>query len=289
MENITNNIFDIGESEFNEKVIEASSSGLVIVDFWAPWCEPCKQLTPILEKIINKANGKVSLVKINIDENQTISSQLRVQSIPAVYAFKNGQPVDAFQGVIPEKKIIEFIEKSLGEKINKDNAEFYKSINNLIEVDECSEAASKLEDFIADNPDELKSFGLYIDCLSSLKKFDDAENFYKSLDKDIASNSIVNSSYQRLKIIIKSNDGPSLEQIKKDYETDPNNLKIILILSKKYFSENMIDDAFNLLLQNYDKNKISIKSAILEYFDLLGNDNNKTKEYRKKLSSIFFS
>ena len=108
------NISEINEAEFEEKVLNASSDNLILVDFWAPWCGPCKQLTPLLEKIINKAKGKVKLVKINIDENQQIAAQLKIQSIPAVFAFKDNKPVDAFQGVIPERKIVEFIEKSLG-------------------------------------------------------------------------------------------------------------------------------------------------------------------------------
>ena len=98
------NILEINETDFEEKVLKDSSKSLILVDFWAPWCEPCKQLTPLLEKVVNNSNGKVKLVKINIDENQQIAAQLRIQSIPAVFAFKDGQPVDAFQGVIPEKK-----------------------------------------------------------------------------------------------------------------------------------------------------------------------------------------
>ena len=126
------NILEINEADFEEKVLKDSSSLLILVDFWAPWCGPCKQLTPLLEKVVNNSNGKVKLVKINIDENQQIAAQLRIQSIPAVFAFKDGQPVDAFQGVIPEKKIIEFIEKSLGEKLEEDHTNFYESIKNLI-------------------------------------------------------------------------------------------------------------------------------------------------------------
>ena len=89
------NIIDVTETEFNDQVIEASESKLIIVDFWAPWCGPCKQLTPILEKIISKSGDKITLVKINIDENQQIAAQLRIQSIPTVYAFKDKQIVGA--------------------------------------------------------------------------------------------------------------------------------------------------------------------------------------------------
>ena len=122
------NIIDVTETEFNDQVIEASENKLIVVDFWAPWCGPCKQLTPILEKIISKSGDKITLVKINIDENQQIAAQLRIQSIPTVYAFKDKQIVNAFQGVIPEGQIIEFIEKCLGSKINEDFTEFYNEI-----------------------------------------------------------------------------------------------------------------------------------------------------------------
>ena len=126
------NIIDVDETVFNEKIIEASEGKLIIVDFWAPWCGPCKQLTPILEKVVKKSTEKVILAKVNIDENQQIASQLRIQSIPTVFAFKNKQIVNAFQGVLPETDIIKFIEKALGEKLEKDNAEFYQNIELLI-------------------------------------------------------------------------------------------------------------------------------------------------------------
>ena len=98
-----NNIIEANEAEFNDKVVEASLNKLIIVDFWAPWCGPCKQLTPILEKIIKSTGDKVTLVKINIDDNQQIAAQLRIQSSPTVYAFKDKQIVNAFQGVLSEK------------------------------------------------------------------------------------------------------------------------------------------------------------------------------------------
>ena len=103
------NIIDVTETEFNDQVIEASENKLIVVDFWAPWCGPCKQLTPILEKIISKSGDKITLVKINIDENQGIASQLRIQSIPAVYAFFQGKPIDGFMGAQTEAQIKEFI------------------------------------------------------------------------------------------------------------------------------------------------------------------------------------
>ena len=127
---VKSNIFNINEDSFVNKVIEASDKQIILVDFWAPWCEPCKQLGPLLEEIIKECNGLVSLAKINIDENKQLASQLRIQSIPTVMAFKNKQIADGFQGVIPKQKIIDFIEKILGSPIKKDNSEFYQTIEN---------------------------------------------------------------------------------------------------------------------------------------------------------------
>jgi putative thioredoxin len=285
----TSNIIEINENDFNEKVIEASKSTLLLVDFWAPWCGPCKQLTPLLEKVIQKTDNKVILAKINIDDNQQIAAQLRIQSIPAVFAFKNGQPVDAFQGVIPENKIIEFIEKSLGAKLIKDHSSFYQSIQILISKNEFEEALESLETFMAENPEEFQGMGLYLDCLSDLQRYDEADNFYRSLNKDALSNKHIKSSFQKLEIRKKNSEGPSLEEIIKEFKNKPKNIGILCNLADKYFAENMLDEAFGLLLNNYINNKEAIKKKILEFFEALGNDNEKTQEYRKKFSSIMFS
>lgn len=282
-------ISEIDESAFEEKVIKESASALVLVDFWAPWCGPCKQLTPTLEKITNDSKGKIRLVKIDIDKNQQIASQMRIQSIPAVFAFKDGKPVNGFQGVIPEKKIIEFIEKCIGEKIKEDNSSFYKLIEDMIKEKKFEEAKNEIELFLSDNNGDPKVMAMYIECLGYMEKYIDAENFYKSLDKDILSDDSVKASIQKLNIKKKNSVGPSLEDIIIEFNEKPENIKVLIKLADKYFAQNMIDESFELLLLNYNKNKVEIKAKLLEFFEALGNNNDKTIFYRKKLSSMIFS
>ena len=283
------NILEINETDFEEKVLRDSSSVLILVDFWAPWCGPCKQLTPLLEKVVNNSNGKVKLVKINIDENQQIAAQLRIQSIPAVFAFKDGQPVDAFQGVIPEKKIVEFIEKSLGEKLEEDHTDFYESVKNLISNKEYNEAKNLLENFLAENPQEFESFALYINCLDGLEQFEEADEFCKSLNKEALENVEIKGAIQKLSIKKENLKSPNLDELLAQLNNKPNDINIILALAEKYFANEMIDEAFSLLLSNYKNNKEKIKIKLLYFFEALGSSNVKTIEYRKKLSSIMFS
>ena len=280
---------DVVESNFVEKVIDASELKLVVVDFWAPWCEPCKQLAPILEKTIKNAGDKIILAKINIDENQQVAGQLRIQSIPTVLAFKNKQIVNAFQGVIPEKKIIEFLEKALGEKLQEDFSEFFESVEQKLKENNFLEAKEAVLEFIANKPDEPKAISLYLTSLIGLKEFDEAEQFIDSLDEKIKKNIDVQSSIKSLTLAKKNIATPDLEVLIKKLESKPNDINMICEVAEKYFTNNNHNEAFEILIKNYPKNKEKIKNKILEFFNALGNDNEKTIEYRKKFSQIMFS
>ncbi len=283
------NIIDVTETDFNDQVIEASESKLIVVDFWAPWCGPCKQLTPILEKIISKSGDKVTLVKINIDENQQIAAQLRIQSIPTVYAFKNKQIVNAFQGVIPEGQIIEFIEKCLGSKINEDFTEFYKEIESAMAEDKFEEIKDTLLEFISKNSDEIKGICFYLECLIELKQFEEVELFISSLEKDVQEKDEVKQVLKKMEIVKNNSYGPNISELLSKLENEPDNIDLVLEISDKYFSMKEYENGMDLLLKNYPKNRDSIKNKMVEFFAVLGNTDQVTIQYRKKLSQLMFS
>ncbi len=283
------NIIDVNETDFNDQVIEASESKLIVVDFWAPWCGPCKQLTPILEKIISKSGDKVTLVKINIDENQQIAAQLRIQSIPTVYAFKNKQIVNAFQGVIPEGQIVEFIEKCLGSKINEDFNEFYNEIESAMAENKFEEIKDTLLEFISKNSDEIKGICFYLECLIELKQFEEVEVFISSLEKDLQKKDEVKKVLKKMEIVKNNSSGPDINNLLNKLKKEPSNIDLVIELSEKYFSMKEYENGMDLLLKYYSKNKDKVKNKMVEFFGLLGNTDQITIKYRKKLSQIMFS
>ena len=284
-----NNIIDVNETDFEIEVLEESTNRLVIVDFWAPWCGPCKQLTPTLEKVISSSPDKIVLAKINIDENQQIAAQLRIQSIPAVFAFKDKQPVDAFQGVISETEIIKFLEKSLGEKLATNFTDFYDQIKALFDEKKFLEAKDLLESFIVDNAQEINGICMYLESLVGLNEISSAEEFLDSLSDEIIKTDKIKKIKDRVLLIKNTNGGPSLEKLKEDLNSAPNNLDIVFKITDTHFANNNFDKCFDLLLNYYPKNKERIKKKMLGYFDVLGFDHESTILYRKKLSSIMFS
>ena len=287
--NESSNIIDVNESDFNEKVVEASNEKLVVVDFWAPWCGPCKQLTPILEKIVKNAGDKVNLVKINIDENQQIAGQLRIQSIPTVYAFKDKQIVNAFQGVLPEKQVIEFIEKSLGSKLQEDFSEFYNKIKQSMSENKFEETKDILLEFISQNSSELKAINFYLECLLELKQFEEVTSFVESLEKDIKDKEEIKQIIKKVEIIKNNVSGPNISELLKKLENKPDDINLILDIADKYFSTKSYEESMELLLKNYSKNKEKVKNKMVEFFSVLGNSDECTIKYRKKLSQIMFS
>ena len=287
-----NFIIDINQDQFLEEVVEKSKTVPVIVDFWAPWCGPCKQLTPVLESVVKKKNGKIILAKINVDENQGISSQLNIQSIPTVYGFVDGKPIDAFQGAQPESKIEAMVNKMIdatpgneipilideAEKLFKDNKfeESLKSYESLIGIDSA-------------NPKIIVGF---LRCLIQLKRFEDAKEMFNSFDDNILENEEILKIKKLIDTIDNGKSDTSHEQLIEELKLSPKNKELRFKVAQSYLNSSEIKNGFNELLILFEQdpkwNDGASKKKLLEFFDILGFNDPNVIEARKKLSSMMF-
>ena len=284
-------VIEINQDQFVEQVIEKSKTTPVIVDFWAPWCGPCKQLTPILENLVNKKNGKVILAKINVDENQGIAGQLNIQSIPTVYGFVDGKPIDAFQGAQPESKIEIMINKLIDAAPGNEVPKLLEEADNLFKDQKFQEAQQIYETLVGMDPGNTKVISGLLRCLVQLKKYDDAKEMMESLDDETLNSEEIAKINKLLSNIGDDGEG-ELEELKSVVNNEPNNKEKRFELAEKYLSSNKIELGFNELLKIYEQdskwNDEAAKKKLLEFFDMLGFTDPNVISARKQLSTLMF-
>ena len=285
-------IIEINQDQFVEEVIEKSKTIPVILDFWAPWCGPCKQLTPILEKVVNKKNGKIILAKINVDENQGISSQLNIQSIPTVYGFVNGNPIEAFQGAQPESKIEAMVDKMIEATPGNEVPKIIEEADQLFSDQKFEESLKLFESLVVMDPGNTRIIAGMLRCLLQLKRFDEAKEMFESFDDSILKNEEILKIKKLLyQTTVKQSDYSS-EQVFDEVIKKPRDKNLRFKLAESYLSENETKKGFNELLilfeQDSSWNDGAAKKKLLEYFDLLGFNDPNVINARKRLSTIMF-
>ena len=288
------NILDVSEENFVAEVIEKSKEIPVIVDFWAPWCGPCKQITPALEKAVQSESGKVILAKVNIDENQSIAAQLRIQSIPTIYAFQDGQPVDGFTGAQPESAISEFVKKISSLNKNAPNIdELISSANNELVNKNFEIAGEIFEKVLSYDEKNIPAIAGMIRTFIGLNKFEEAESFIENLDKDILDQNEIKDAISALNLMQNSAiNSTEIGVLEKKLIKNPNDLQSNFDLAIALFGSNNKEKAINLLLDsisiNQNWNDGEARKKLLEFFSAIGHSDPFVVESRKRLSSLIF-
>ena len=280
----------VDESTFVSDVIEKSKEKIVIVDFWAPWCGPCKALTPILESQAAKKKEHLEVVKVNIDENKGIASQLRIQSIPAVFAFSDGQPVDGFMGAKTEPDVEKFFD-TLIKKFSKTNSNVSEELELLLSEGRFREVKLTSEELIKSNPSP-ENYSLLIRSIIGLGDFDEVEQLLKNLTPEILKNNAIKSAISSYELLKNNDVKDSKKEVLDRITKNPADLDSKMNYSKILFNENNFSECIDILLEMFRKDKEwrdgYAKKQLLLIFDHLGSENELSKKGRRALTSLVF-
>ncbi|MFT4149067.1 MAG: tetratricopeptide repeat protein [Paracoccaceae bacterium] len=286
-------IKDSSEATFMKDVVEASQEVPVIVDFWAPWCGPCKQLGPALEAAVTAAKGKVRMVKVNVDQNQAIAAQLRVQSIPTVYAFFQGQPIDGFQGAISPGDIKRFVEGL--SKLGDDGglAAAIEAAEEMLSQGAAADAAETFAAIAEEEPGNAAAHGGLIRTALALGDTARAADLLAAVPAEISAAKEVEAARAQLELARQAaNAGPEAE-LRAAVDADPQDRQARFDLAQALHAAGKADEAVDVLLDLFrldrDWNDGAAKTQLLTIFDALPAKDPLVLKGRRRLSSMIFA
>ena len=291
-------IKDTTTANFKADVIDASMEAPVIVDFWAPWCGPCKQLTPILEKIVTEADGKVQLVKLNIDEAQQIAAQMQIQSIPAVYAFFQGRPVDGFMGAVPESQVRQFVDQlaAAADKAAGPSPidEALKQAKAALESGDASTAGAIYGQVLQQDQANVKAMAGMGRCYLATGQAEAAQGILNSIPEDQTNDPDVTAFRTALELAAQANTSSGeTAALEEKVAANPQDHQARFDLALAYYgdgaNEQAIDALLDILRANLSWNEGAAREQLVKIFEALGDAHPNTVEGRQKMASVLFA
>ena len=288
-------VADVTTANFMAEVVDASFEQPVIVDFWAPWCGPCKQLGPILEKVVRGAGGAVRMVKLNIDENPEIAQQMRIQSIPAVYAFKDGRPVDGFVGALPESQVRQFVERLGGAAVGPSPIE--QAMTMAKEAAQGGDHASAMGIYSqilqreSDNPEALAGLAR---AMIARGEIDEARELLDGVTKEIAKHAEIAAARSALELAVEGQKAMgSVGKLRDRLEANADDHEARFELATALFGtderESAIDELLTLFRRDRNWDEQAARRQLVKFFEVMGPTDPLTLSGRRRLSSLMFS
>lgn len=290
-----NFVKDSDTASFAEDVIETSMKTPVIVDFWAPWCGPCKTLGPLLEKLVNAAGGAVRLVKINVDKNQELAAQMRIQSIPAVYAFKGGQPVDGFVGAVPDSQVKALIDRLTGGKAAAGPTidDFLAEAKALLAEGDPAGAMAVFQEILAQDPANPIAYAGSLRCLIQAGQIDEAKRHLATLPGTLAGHAEIAAVKTAIELAEQASQAGPAAELRRALAADPDNHQTRFDLAMAYFAggerEAAVDELLELFRRNRGWNDDAARKQLVKLFEAFGRSDPLTQSAQRRLSSLMFS
>lgn len=280
-------------ASFARDVIEGSRQGLVLVDFWAPWCGPCKQLTPILEKVVRSYGGKVRLVKVNADEHPALTTQLRIQSLPTVYAFLDGRPLDGFMGAQPESAIRALIDRALGADAEADLAEVLAAADQAREAGDVQTAAETYAAILQEDQQNAGALAGLAQCYLATGDADRAEQMIGLVPPDKRNLAAVQSVKAALDLARLAGEADNTKDLARTVEANPADhqarFDLAVGLAARGNKEEALSHLLEIVKRQRNWNEDAARKQLVQLFDAWGPKDPLTLEGRRRLSSLLFS
>jgi putative thioredoxin len=286
-------IKDTTTATFRQDVLAESMKQPVLVDFWAPWCGPCKQLTPVLEKAVKAAGGKVKLVKMNIDEHPQIAGQLGVQSIPAVFAFQRGQPVDGFMGALPEGQVKGFIERLVGPLGPSAAEDLLAEAAALAEEGDAAGAAELYAAVLSQDPENTRALAALAKIHVELGDVEGAKRFLAMAPAAKANDAAIAGARAAIELAEQAASLGDLAELQRRVEGDPKDHQARFDLALALNARGRREDAMNHLLEivrrDRNWNEDGARKQLVQFFEAWGPMDEMTIAGRRRLSSVLFA